>query len=104
MNVINKISSQQETIVRLCKQYKVKKLEIFGSAITDSFNNDSSDIDFLVEFLSMQPVQHAQCYFSLLADLQDLFQRDIDLVEIPALRNPYFIKNIQSTRNILYAA
>lgn len=36
-------------IIDLCKKYRVKKLYVFGSILTDRFNDDS-DVDFSVDF------------------------------------------------------
>jgi predicted nucleotidyltransferase len=52
----------------------------------------------------MAPSQHADAYFGLLAALQDLFQRDIDLIEIRAIQNPYFRDSVEQNRTLLYAA
>ena len=51
----------------------------------------------------MTPIEHADCYFRLLEDLEMLFARPVDLVEVSPIRNPYFLKAIESTRVVLYA-
>lgn len=38
----------QNEIRIICEKYRIKNLSIFGSAISDHFN-DKSDIDFLLE-------------------------------------------------------
>ena len=43
-----------QRIIDLCRQYKVKSLAVFGSILTDRFN-DNSDVDLLVDF---EPVDH----------------------------------------------
>ena len=88
----------------MCEKYRVNKLELFGSAATASFDPQSSDLDFLVEFTDMSPKEHAKAYFSLLADLEMLFGRAVDLVEIKAINNPYFLEAVEETRTLLYAA
>lgn len=35
-------------IQKLCREYGVAKLEVFGSAVTDDFDPARSDVDFLV--------------------------------------------------------
>jgi predicted nucleotidyltransferase len=83
----------------------VKRLEVFGSAAEDDrFDPDRSDIDFLVEFDLPDPVCHAKAYFGLLAALKDLFSRNVDLVEIQAVTNPYFPESINEGRLQVYAA
>ena len=39
-----------DAIGRACKRYGVERLRIFGSALTDHFDPEGSDIDFLVDF------------------------------------------------------
>ena len=88
----------------LCRVYHVKTLELFGSAAGDTFDPATSDVDFLVDFLPMEPGQHGKAYFGLWFALRDLFQRDVDLVETPAINNPYFLKAVNRQRTVLYAA
>lgn len=98
------VETRMRDIVVLCKQYRVGKLEIFGSAAMGTFMPDKSDLDFLVEFQSMQPEEHADAYFGLLESLEVLFRRSIDLVETKAIRNPYFLASVNTSRKLLYAA
>jgi len=102
--MIGLIKDNYESLNNLCKQYRVQRLEVFGSALTgEGFDSESSDLDFLVEFLPLQPGEHADCYFGLLEALQDMFQRHVDLVETKAIRNPYFLESINRNRREIYA-
>ena len=99
------IEEHSADIQRLCRKFHVSRLEVFGSAVADDrFDPARSDLDFLVEFEPMDPVDHARSYFGLLADLQDLFRRDIDLIEIKAVTNPYLLESIDKGRRQIYAA
>jgi hypothetical protein len=40
----------------------------------------------------------------ILRKSQDLFGREVDLVETGAIRNPYFLRSIAKDRVLLYAA
>jgi predicted nucleotidyltransferase len=103
--MISFIEENYESLKSLCKQYRVKRFEVFGSALTgEGFDAGKSDLDFLVEFLPLQPGEHADAYFGLLEALQDLFSRSIDLVETKAIRNPYFLESINQNRKEIYAA
>ncbi|HET6252324.1 MAG TPA: nucleotidyltransferase domain-containing protein [Tepidisphaeraceae bacterium] len=88
----------------LCAHYGVVRLDVIGSAARGNFRPDQSDIDFVVEFSNLTPQNAADRYFGLLADLEDLFSRKIDLISYTALRNPYFKQVIDRTRVSLYAA
>ena len=85
----------------LCKQNKVKTLYVFGSVLTEKFDEES-DIDLIVDIDSNDPFEYADNYFNLKFALQDLLNRPIDLLEEKAMTNPYIIKNINRTRKLIY--
>jgi len=91
-------------LTKLCQQFRVEKLELFGSALgMDNFDVEKSDIDFLVEFQPMEASAHAKAYFGLLEALINLFKRHVDLVETKAIKNPYLLDSINRSRRVLYA-
>lgn len=47
------IEINMDKIVALCKKYKVAKLWVFGSILTDRFNDDS-DVDFSVILIQIK--------------------------------------------------
>lgn len=98
------IEQNKSRVQQLCRQFGVKRLELFGSAAAGRFNDQTSDIDFLVEFQPTDPSGHAHAYLNLLVALEDLFGRNIDLLEIKAIKNPYLMESINKTRTELYAA
>ena len=103
--MIRLIEDNYKSLKDLCKKYRVKRFEVFGSALTgQGFDPENSDLDFLVEFLPLQPGEHADAYFGLLEALQDLFNRHVDLVMPRAIKNPYFLESINKSRELIYAA
>jgi len=103
--MIGLIEDNYERLKRLCKQYHVERLEVFGSALTnEGFKPEKSDLDFLIEFLPLKSGEHADAYFGLLEALQDLFGCHIDLVMTRAIKNPYFLESINKCREVIYAA
>jgi len=98
------VESKRAELIRVCRQYHVRRLELFGSAAGEGFDPARSDLDFLVEFEAVPQGEHANCYFGLLEALASLFQRPVDLAEVRAVRNPYFLAAIKETRVVLYAA
>ena len=88
----------------VCRRYGVRRLELFGSTATGQDRPGESDLDFLVEFGPLPPGGYADAYFGLLESLEELFGRTVDLVVPSAIRNPYFLKAIEETRTLLYAA
>ncbi len=102
--MIRLIEENREALRRLCVRLQVARLELFGSAAEGDFDPQTSDLDFLVEFLPLKPGQHADAYFALLDSLQALFGRPVDLVMARAIKNPYFLQSVDRTRKVLYAA
>jgi len=98
------IAQHHRAIVDICRQYRVRRLELFGSATSDRFDVERSDVDLLVEFEPLADGEHADAYFGLLESLEAILSRPIDLVMIRAVRNPYFLEAIELTRTVLYAA
>ncbi len=94
----------RDSLYRLCETFEVERLDLFGSAARGDFDPAKSDLDFLVVFRREGNLGAADRYLGLLAALEDLFQRKIDLVDIAAARNPYFMAEALKHRVMLYAA
>jgi len=98
---MNKLEIYKEAIVKLCRAHKVKSLYAFGSVLTDRFDRDS-DIDLIVDFTPMQVEDYADNYFDFKFSLQDIFKRPVDLLEEKAIKNPYFLQNINQQKQLVY--
>ena len=98
------VEEKREQIAALCRQFHVRRLALFGSAVGDGFDPQRSDLDFLVEFEPLCPGTYANAYFGLIEALERLFARSVDLVEADSVRNPYFRQEIESRQETLYAA
>jgi predicted nucleotidyltransferase len=103
--MIPELIERGSEIEALCKRFGVRRLEVFGSAVSGAFNADR-DLDFLVEFDFPDGVWkgYADRYFGLLESLQQLLGRPVDLVVDSAIKNPYFRESVDRTRVPLYAA
>lgn len=97
------IKDKLDDLKRLCQDYDVKTMYVFGSACTDKFN-DKSDIDILISFKDISIEKYTDNYFDLHYKLEELFKRKIDLLTENSLSNPYFIESIEETKQLLYAA
>jgi uncharacterized protein len=101
---MNKIVSDNiKELEKLCIEYSVKSMFVFGSICNEKFSN-TSDIDFLVSFDNLGFEKYADNYFDLHDKLQQLFGRKIDLLTENSLSNPYFIKSVNQTKQLVYAA
>jgi predicted nucleotidyltransferase len=98
------LMARREELVALCLKYRVRRLDVFGSAARDDFDERSSDIDLLVELEEMPFPERGDAYLGLLIEAEALLGRRVDLVEISAVRNPYLREGIEASRQLLYAA
>lgn len=86
----------------MCQKHKVKTLYAFGSSITDRFNEQTSDIDLLVEIDESDPIERGEKLMSLWDKLENYFDRKVDLLTESSLKNPVLRKNIERTQVLLY--
>lgn len=93
----------KSTISELCKKYKVRNLALFGSVLTDRFN-DNSDIDMLVNFdtTNHEEWDYVTNFFDFQDALEKLLGRKVDLVVEKAMKNKYFIKSVNQSKQIIY--
>ncbi len=96
------INQRKNDLERVCQRRQVRSLDVFGSAADGSFVDESSDLDFLVQFKELPPAEHYESYFGLWEDLQSMFRRNVDLVESSAMKNPYFIREVKQTSQRIY--
>lgn len=102
--MVKLIEDRLKEIISLCKLHRVKSIALFGSAAKDSMN-DTSDIDFLVQFSDeIDVLDYADNYFSFLEQLEKLTGKKIDLVSKKSLKNPVLIEEIERSKVDLYAA
>ncbi|MDE6299318.1 MAG: nucleotidyltransferase domain-containing protein [Muribaculaceae bacterium] len=96
------ISNNIRTIRNLCERFNVRKMYVFGSILTNRFN-EGSDVDLLVNFdEDVTYHTYADIYFGLQEELEKLFGRRVDLVDEGVLKNKYFIREVNQTRQLIY--
>ena len=86
----------------LQKNAVVKKFYLFGSALTPHFDEKNSDIDVLIETEDLLPEVKGELLIALWENLEDLFNRKVDLLTEHSLRNPYLTREIEQTKKLIY--
>lgn len=89
---------------RLCRQFNVARLEVFGSAVAADFDPKHSDIDLLVTFGPSGEMGEFRQYIDFVLACEAVFGRDVDLVEAPSIRNPLFAQAVEQSKALVYAA
>lgn len=96
------IDLPQDKITAFCRRWKVVELALFGSVLRDDFR-PNSDIDVLISFEPDAPWSLWDL-FDMRQELQEMFGREVDLVEKEALRNPFRKYEILHNHEVVYAA
>ncbi len=87
--------------LRVINKYPVKRAAFFGSAARGDMAM-GSDIDMLIEFL---PDTRGILFFSLQIDLEEAFNKSVDLITFDALKyeaKEQFRKNVLQDMRIIY--
>src|SRR3982074_1226414 len=100
--MIELVSQRKRELIELCRKFKVERLDLFGSAATGSFESESSDLDFIVSFGSPTPGTYLDLYLDFAEALERLFQHPVDVLTEKSIRNPYFRRSVELTRQPLY--
>ncbi|KLO31844.1 DNA polymerase III subunit beta [Mycolicibacter heraklionensis] len=95
------VESKRQQIQALCRDLSVRRLDVFGSAVSDSFDVNTSDVDVLVEFGEGPDFDK---FFALKEGLEEIIGRPVDVVTPSGLANPYFRHDVMQTRELIYAA
>ena len=98
---MKEINRHIDQINKLCDSNKVKSLFAFGSVIKDKLTPES-DIDFLVDIDAQDPLSYSDKYFDLKFNLEKIFNRKIDLLELKSLKNRFLKKEIDQTKIRIY--
>jgi len=92
-----------DRIRELCRQHEVATLFAFGSSVKGRMTAES-DVDLLFELRSTDPHEFADHYWALAEKFEALFGRPVDLVSRRAMRNKYFVEQVEGEKVKLYEA
>jgi uncharacterized protein len=95
------IAGLKPEIERICRGLPIRRLGVFGSAVTEAFG-PASDVDVLVVFDEDNKADLFDKYFELKERLEEVFGREVDLVVEKPFRNPVFRKSVERTRAVIY--
>jgi len=104
LNVHSIIKNKVNELSEICKVFNVKRLYVFGSINTDTFDEQKSDIDLIVELDQMDPIEKGETLIKLWDRFEELFERKVDLLSKTKVRNPYLQKGIDTTKQLIYEA
>ena len=94
IHTLEDIRRLRPQIMELARQYRARKVSVFGSCARGEMSEDS-DIDFLVDFDDNYRLLDIA---GMMNGLEDLLGRKVDVVPRSALREelkPYVLKEVQ---------
>ena len=100
--MIPEIDQHHSSVVALCRRYRVRELQLFGSAATGAFVLATSDLDFIAEFADTQSADYPDRYLDFCDSLEQLFKRPVDVVTKRAIHNKFFRDEVQRTAQTIY--
>ncbi len=102
--MIKLIQNNIAALKEICRKNSVAELYLFGSALTGGFT-EKSDLDFAyVMKEGLDPIEYGDAFFGLKEDLENLLEREVDLVSYRLVKNPIFKEELERTKMSLYAA
>ena len=97
-----RIDIPMDQLAELCKRWQIVELSLFGSVLRDDFTPES-DVDVLLVFAEGHHPGIDE-YIGMQSDFEGLFGRRVDLVNRRYLRNPFLLRDILDTREVIHAA
>lgn len=96
------LTYSQNHLAECARRWKITRIEIFGSWARGDARPDS-DADLLITF-SSEATWDLLDIVVLKEELETILGRRVDLIEDGCVTNPFLLKSIMSSREVLYAA
>ena len=100
--MIDIVTNHLDDIAALCRRYGVRRLDLFGSAAAGAFDPNTSDLDFVAVFIDTHSPHYGERYLDFADALQALFGRPVAVVTENMIRNFYFWRSVEATRQPIY--
>jgi len=104
-DILARLHVTEDQIAAFCRKWKIERLELFGSALRDDFD-EQSDVDVLVTFDDDRQVGLREL-LDMEEELQQLFARKVDLIKRHLVEeSPNWIRraSILDSARLVYAA
>ncbi len=102
MKGLKYLEKRMPQLEALCEKHRVARLYAFGSVLTDRFHLRRSDLDLQVMLEPMPPLEKGETLLNLWEDLEDLFERKVDLLTDQPIINPYFQEEVETKKQLIY--
>lgn len=100
---ITLIHQNRTEIAALCQQFGMRKIELFGSATGPDFDEERSDLDFIVDVGEYERGV-AKRFLRFCSALEGLLGCPVDVITNRKIQNPYFRASVNASRMVIYDA
>ena len=98
------IQTRIEALRDICRRRHVRCLDAFGAVTNGKFDPETSDIEFLIDILPLPTGQRFTTYFALKDEVEELFGREVQLMEDREFENPHVRALVDETRVKIFEA
>ena len=96
------IEKNFDQLKEICTHFSVSKIYAFGSVLTPQFDDNQSDLDFVIEMKNMPPLDRGEKLIGLWEALEDLFAKKVDLITDQPIKNKYLRESINNSKQLIY--
>ncbi len=100
--MIDVVAKHLDEIGALCRQFSVRRLDLFGSVAAGAFDPATSDLDFVATFADTQTPGYADRFLNFADALEALFGRPVEVVIDRSIRNAHFRQAVEATHQSVY--
>jgi len=97
-----RIAVDRDRIAAFCQKWHIVEFSLFGSVLRDDFRPDS-DVDVLVVF-DEQAGPPGLDWIDMVEELKEILGRNVDLLTLRSLKNPYRKNEILRSHQVIYRA
>jgi predicted nucleotidyltransferase len=101
INLPSIFKNKAVAIEQLCRENKVGKLYLFGSALKPNYSKNS-DVDLIIEIEEENPILKGELLMKSWSDLENIFKRKVDLLTSKNVKNPILKKSIEENIQLIY--
>lgn len=96
------IEKNENDLMSLRKEHKVKVMFGFGSSVSGNFDFENGDIDLPVIIDEPDPVEKGDKQISLWDKLELFFYRKVNLLSNQVIRNPFLKQSMENSKVLIY--
>ena len=101
--MIDLVANKRSELAEACHDFRVRRLDLFGSATRNDFDVSRSDLDFVADFADRAPTAaYARRVLEFSETLERILGHRVDVVISQSIRNPFFRRVIEATRQPVY--